>query len=264
LSAVPFTNTDAIRILDTINQRNLLQSTSSLIYTNTNNIRGITRRVSWYGSINLYTHIFYDRIKADYAELQLLEELNELKELYFNSKLSEKDRKMFDRFFIINNEKSKNSKYHLLDNSEEIQKYLKYEGWLMLISNHIKNHQHAYNLYVNKDCVEKAFREYKQNLGMHRIHTGSSKRFTNKSIVAFIALILNSHIHRVMSKSKLYSDYTRSKLLRHIARLDAFLDIDNKYYPKAITKKQKVILETFEIKIPNRYIINYFIKNIIK
>ncbi|MDR2352528.1 MAG: hypothetical protein LBF22_05085 [Deltaproteobacteria bacterium] len=111
------------------------------------------------------------------------------------------------------------------------------------------------------NCVEKAFRAYNQNLGMHRIFTGSSKRFTNKSIVSFIALILNSHINRVMSDTKLYKKYTCSKMLRQIARLQAFLDIDHKYYLNPITKKQQEIFETFKIAIPNRYNINYFIKN---
>jgi transposase len=264
LSAVPLNNTDAIQIVDHISSSKILDLSSSVIYTNHDSIRGTTLQVPWYDSCKFYTHVFFDCMKNLTADTHFKEDLKQLRDLYLNDKLPAKDLNVFNKFFIVDNSKSKKSKYHLLDNTEEIEKFLKYEGYLVLISNQIKDPQEAHYLYVNKDCVEKAFRAYKQNLGMHRIFTGSSKRFTNKAVVAFIALILNSHIYRVMSENKLFRNYTCSQMLRQITQLQAFLDIDDKYYLKPITKKQKEIFEAFQIDIPNRYSINYFIKNILK
>jgi hypothetical protein len=53
----------------------------------------------------------------------------------------------------------------------------------MLIYNHLKDAQEARYIHINKDCVEKAFMSYKQNLRIARIHTGSDKSFFNKVIM---------------------------------------------------------------------------------
>jgi transposase len=261
LAAVPFSNNDANDILDIYLESDILASTSSIIYTNHESIRGDTQLRSWYGKNKFYTHIFFNCMKALEADIELKDDLKELRQLYLQDKLPKKYQDIFNKFFIINDSVSKKSKYHLLDNVEEIDKYLRHKGYLILISNHIKDTQEAYNLYINKDCVEKAFKQYKQNLGMKRLYTGNSKRFTNKAIVAFIALILNSHIHHIMSKKNIYRNYTLSKMLSEINRIHVFLDIDGKYYLKVLTKHQKEILDAFEIPLPNRYIINFFIKN---
>ncbi|MDR2339149.1 MAG: transposase [Deltaproteobacteria bacterium] len=254
----------ATKIVDKIISGNIMELTESIIHTNHDIIRGTTLLTPWDDSYKLYTHIYVDCMKSLQADNHLKEDMKVLRDLYLDNKLPKKDLEMFNRFLIVDHNKSKKSKYHIRDNVEEIQKFLKHVGYLVLISNHIKNAQVAYDLYANKDCAEKAYKEYKQNLGMHHIFTERSGRFTNKSIVAFIALILNSHIHRVLSDTLLHKQYTCSKMLRQIARLQAFLDSDNRYYPKPITKKQKEILEAFHVEIPNKNILNYFIKNKLK
>jgi transposase len=264
LIAVPCSNKDAKEIFDKIQGTHELSSSSSIIYTSKNSIRGTTIRVPWYGSQKLYTHIFFDCYKALQADTELKEDLKELRTSYLNGELSKKDEAIFHKYFIVDQKISITSKNHIIDNEDEIQKCLWHEGWLIMISNHTKDTQDAYNIYVNKDCVEKAFREYKQNLGMDRIRTSSGKRFANKASIAFIALILNSHIHHVMSDTKLYDKFTRSTMLREIDRMNVFHDADGVYQLETLTKTQKNILENFEIKIPNRYSMNFFIKNIIK
>jgi transposase len=264
LAAVPFNNKDANDILDVISKSNVLDASSSIIYTNHDSIRGTTQLRTWYNSHKFYTHIFFDCFKALQADTHFKEDLKTLRELYLNDELTNKDYDLFNKYFIVDNSIPKKYKHHIIDNTDEFNTHLRHEGWLILISNHIKNIQDAYNLYINKDCVKKAFMNYKQNLGMNRIYTGNSKRFTNKAVIAFIALILNSHIQQVMSSNNFYKKMSQSKLLRQMNRIDAFLDIDGKYYEKNLTKKQKEILEIFNVKIPNRYIVNHFIKNILK
>jgi transposase len=264
LTAIPFTNAITDSIISKYINSSELHETSSIISTAKDPIKGITKILPWFGSHKLYTHIVFDCSKALISELQFKDDLKMLKEMYLENKLPKKDIAIFDKFFIINDSVSKKSKKYILDNTEEIDNHLKHEGWLILISNYNNSTQEAHKVYVDKDCVEKAFREYKQNLEMDRIYTGNSKRFINKSFVAFIALILFSHINHVMSKNKMYRDYTMSKMFREINKMNVFLDIDNKYHLKSLTKKQKDILKIFDIAVPNRYIINYFIKTIIK
>jgi transposase len=262
--AVPFNNTDANNILDEFLEINKFSSSSTVISTNHESINGVCELRKWYGTHKLYTHVFYNCLKGMEAQIEFRDMLKSLRDSYNNDQLSEKERSNFERFFIINDKYPKHSKFHLIDNEEEKMNYLKHVGWLIMISNHTKKAQDAYDLYISKDCIEKAFREYKQNLQMDRFYTGNSKRVNNKAMIEFIALILNSHIHRVMKDKKLYNLFTRSQMFNKINRLRAFKDIDGIYYINTMTKEQKNILEAFEIPIPNRYIINNFIKNIIK
>jgi transposase len=265
LLAVPFNNKDANDIYDKLCNSQEFLATSAIIKTNHNCITGITKLLDWYGSTKLHTHIFFDCLKHTTESLNFKEELKELKQSYLQGPLSKKDQEQFDKYLIINPNVSEKSKHYIIDNTEEIENYLKHVGYLILISNHTKDAQEAHYIYVNKDCVEKSFMSYKQNLGMDRIHTGSSKRFTSKAIIAFIALILDSHIHHVMSVQNIYKEYhTKNKMLAEINRIKVFLDHDGKYQLKTLTKKQKDILTFFNLEIPNTYSINYFIKKILK
>jgi hypothetical protein len=67
-----------------------------------------------------------------------------------------------------------------------------------------------------------------------------------------------------MSDNNLYQQYTLNQLLTQINGLKIFLDFYEKYYLKTVTKKQKEILDIFDIKIPNVHSINYFIKVTLK
>jgi transposase len=264
LLAVPFSNKPSIDIVNELTGSDLLKSPSSLINTNHESIRGITQIRTWFKSHQFYTHILYDGIKHHQEETSLIEDLKDIKDSYLNGKLSINQQNKFNKYFIINKKVPKNSREYIIDNFEAIQQYLSHKGWLILISNHVTDAQEAYDLYINKDCIEKAFEQYKQNLNLQRFYTSNTKRITNKAFVAFIALILNSHVHRIMTNKNLYRKYTRNRMFSQINRMNVFLDTDGKYYIHTLTKSQKDILEAFDLPIPNRNRINYFIKVILK
>jgi len=74
----------------------------------------------------------------------------------------------------------------------------------VLISNHVNDTQEALDLYRAKGVVEKSFFQYKNNLGFHRFRVHSDERAQNKIFVAFIALIISSHIHGSGVRSNLF------------------------------------------------------------
>jgi hypothetical protein len=261
LSAVPLNDPEAIRIVDIISRGDMMESPASILYADHDGVGCATLSAPWYGAHKQYTHVYFDRMKNFLADTRLKEDLRELRYLYLKGELKEKDRDLFQKFFIINGDEPNESKPHLLNNAEEINKFLKREGYLVLISNHIKSAEEAYDLYLDKNCAEKAFGEYKQNLGMRPVFTENGQKFINESIVAFIALIFISRINSVALDNNLYKKRPCGKMLRQIAKLQAFLDKDNKYYLKPITNNQKEILEAFKIETPNRYILNSFVKN---
>jgi transposase len=263
LLAVPFNNLETKEILHEFSHNNLIEHSSSLINTNHENIYGITQERTWYHSHKFYTHIFFDPMKNLKEKMYFHEKLKAIKESYINNQITTLDKLIFDKYLIINKKVSKNSENYIIDNIEEINKHLEHEGWLILISNRFKNAQEAHDLYVNKDCIEKAFKEYKQHLQMSRFYSHNNTRITNKAFVSFVALILNSHVNRVMQDNNFFKKFTQKRMFDKINEMVAFLDIDGKYYINNITTEQKEILRAYNISIPNRYSINYFIKVIL-
>ena len=130
-----------------------------------------------------------------------------------------------------------------------IEKSLKHSGWLILISNHISDTQEALDLYRAKDVVEKSFFQYKNNLELYRLRVHSDERALNKTFIAFIALILSSHIHKVMKDSGLNKTLTFRKLLRSLSKLKIAY-VNNIPILQPLTKEQKLIFKSFSIECP--------------
>jgi hypothetical protein len=62
-------------------------------------------------------------------------------------------------------------------------------GYFALLSNEIKDAQEAFEIYRNKDLVEKAFDNLKERLNLRRVAVSSEQSLDGKLFVQFIALI---------------------------------------------------------------------------
>ena len=132
---------------------------------------------------------------------------------------------------------------------EAVKKDLEHSGWLILVSNDIVDTQQALDLYRIKDVVEKSFYQYKNNLGLDRLRVHNDERALNKTFVAFIALIISSHIRKVMIDKGLYKNFAFGKLLSTLSKLKiAYVSHTPVLQP--LTKDQKLIFNSFSIKIP--------------
>jgi hypothetical protein len=71
----------------------------------------------------------------------------------------------------------------------------------------------------------------------------------NKIFVGFIALIMLSHIHKVMNDKKLYKLMTMDELLITMSRL-RIAYVNEVRFIRPITKMQKYILDAFAVESP--------------
>jgi len=72
----------------------------------------------------------------------------------------------------------------------------------------------------------------------------------NKLFVAFIALTLVSHIHKVMKEKDLYRKMTMEKMFITLSNLKK-VAINGLHILRPITKEQKDIFSAFSIPIPS-------------
>ena len=129
-----------------------------------------------------------------------------------------------------------------------VEKGLRHSGWFILISNDIADTQEALDLYRAKDVVEKSFFQYKNNLGLDRLRVHSDERALNKTFIAFIALIISSHIRKVMRAKGLVDVFTFGKLLRTLSKLKiAYINRIPVLQP--LTKDQKLIFKNFALEL---------------
>ncbi len=63
-----------------------------------------------------------------------------------------------------------------------IERELANAGWLVLVSNHIKDAGEAIKIYRAKDVVEKGFLRFKGSLGLDRLRVHSQEAMESKVI----------------------------------------------------------------------------------
>jgi transposase len=155
----------------------------------------------------------------------------------------------FKKYLIVRKSDKSEDSYTINIREAVVEDKLRNAGWLVLVSNHIDNPKEALKIYRSKDVVEKGFHKLKNSLNMDRLRVHSDDRMQNKVFIGFIALILMSHIHKVMEQSNLYSKMTMDQMLLTLSKIKIARINGNKLI-RPLTKEQKCILELFDIKNP--------------
>lgn len=82
---------------------------------------------------------------------------------------------------------------------------------------------------------------------MKRTKVSSEESLEGKIFVQFVALIYISFIHKIMSNNNLYKNYSMASLLDELDIIEIFEYQGKKTHVSEITKKQKDILQCFDI-----------------
>ena len=133
---------------------------------------------------------------------------------------------------------------------ENIDNALKYKGYLVILSNDIVDPKEALYIYRTKDKVEKAFDNLKNDLDLKRLRIHSEDAMKGRLFIGFIALILQSHIHKVMKETDLVKKYTVEELLGELEKISLIEFKSGKKLMTEITKKQRLIYDLFKVLLP--------------
>jgi transposase len=247
LISAPFTCNFAKQLVDRL--RNTMDNYEKIIWP-TNDcdlIRGVTEFLQWDNiKQKIYVHIFFDPKAEHAARNTLYKKISELENIVLKKPNDKKNIKEIEKYFII--KKLKNI-INLEIRSNVVEKELATSGWFILISNNIQDKQEAYNIYRKKDVVEKSFWQYKNRFGLKRFHVHNSERMKNKVFISFIALILHSHIHKIMQSHNLYSSLTFDELISQFSKLQSYY-VRGEQYVRPMSKSLRELFEIFEINPP--------------
>ena len=205
-----------------IDERDHIDGVDNVILTSGAPVRGVHRFLKWGNAgVKLHTHVFFNPEKALKERNELYDQVTRLKAKANIDPDDQKLQKEFMQYLLIDKPANIHEGASVSIRKDAFEKELETTGWFVLVSNQIEDTQTAYDLYRAKDVVEKSFFQYKNRLGLNRFYVHTDDRMLNKAFVAFVALILSSHIHNIMKEKQLYKHMSFDKLLIILSKLKA-------------------------------------------
>jgi len=244
--AVPFSASLAKNAVDSVREK--IDLPSNTIMINDKIIQACTIENQKWNNKKIYVHVFFNKEKYSHEEKEFLKKILQLEQEILTGEKIDINEDYYEKYFKIRDLKSG---IKVKRNDENIMEKLKYKGYFVVISNDIKKAGEALEVYRNRDVVEKSFDNLKNDLDLNRLRIHSDKALEGRIFIGFIALILQSHIHKTMKEKGLYKNFTKEKLLCELKKIKRIQFASGKTIITEISKKQREIFTAFAIPLPN-------------
>ena len=245
--SIPFTSSFAIQ--QVAGERKDIDSVQNTIVVNGDSMRAVTKVRTWDKEHKVFTHIYYSAKKAFQRREELYAHVAILREEAEKSPARYTEDTEHTKYLIIRKSEKVESGYTVSIREDMIINELKTAGWVIIISNDIDNAKEAMRIYREKDVVEKGFLRLKKSLDLGRLRVHSQESMQNKVFIGFIALILLTEIHKVMSDEDMYKSITLKQLLHTLSR-HRIQEINGTRIIYPVTKVQRNIYKAFKVEEP--------------
>jgi transposase len=250
--AVPFSSKFAKEHVEKV--RDEITDHKNFIKVNGQNLFCISSLTQWgEEKKRCYVHVFYNASNAAADYESFLDKMNQWEIELKSNKMIEDHQKYYDQYFLIKDTPKRGKQISY--NQSVIDAYKKNAaGYLVLLSNDIKDPIEALKAYRNKDVVEKGFDNLKNRLDMKRLRVHLEASMKGRLFIQFIALILISYIQQVINKQETFKFDTVSELLEELELLNT-VKFASHYgqITSELTKKQKEIFVVFDLD-PKTYV----------
>jgi transposase len=251
--AVPFKNMKAIKAVEKV--KDYIRLPENSIGYGEELIYGVTEEMKWPvespdGTIKetkVYMHIFYDEDKRNERETKVIGRVNRLKAELEGLTKKPKDTSKYNKYFELRQLKNK---IKISVKNEAIQNELKHEGYIVILSNDLKNIKEVLYTYRTKDVVEKAFDNIKNELDIKRLKVHTTTSLKGKIFIAFIALIINTMIFKTLVEQKLQSRFSTKDIIKEVEKIHKIRFNNETTMLTEITATQTKIFKAFNINIP--------------
>jgi transposase len=235
-----------------------------------NNIFLYNDSVYYYNKVKRKLHskeysffVIRDKKKHDYGTTLFYKRILEIENYFKGNKLDDIDlmkeelnivAKSYVKFFKVS---SVDNQLKLERNMENIENSIIKFGTTILFTNiEDMDHEDITREYRSKDRVEQMFDSLKNNLDFKRMKVHSNDTMKGKFFIVFIALIIDTHILNIKSKSKdkKMNKYTRKEIIKELRKIkkvdfkETFSQITD------ISKKAKDIFKEFQLNIPENIV----------
>jgi len=245
--AVPFTSQFAKQMV--ASERKDIDRLQHTLVLGEDSLRAVTKERAWNEKHRLHTHVYYHAMKALRLREELYAHVTVLKDRAEADPKSALEDESSKKYLIIRKSANTPSGYTVNIREDVVEKELETAGWLIVLSSDVADAKEALSIYRQKDVVEKGFLRLKANLDLGRLNVHRDDSMQNKVFIGFIALILMSHLHKVMLDKDLYKSTTMKKLLLTLSKLRV-QHINGQRILFPLTKEQKAIYKAFAVREP--------------
>lgn len=245
--SIPFTSSFAKQHV--ISERKDIDSVQNTIVINGDSMRAVTKVRAWDKDHRVFTHIYYSAKKAFQRREEIYAHVAVLREEAEKFPARYVDNGDDTKYLNIRKSEKAESGYTVSIREDVINSELETAGWVIIISNDIDNAKKAMCIYREKDVVEKGFLRLKKSLDLGRLRVHSQESMQNKVFIGFIALVLLSEIHKVVSDAGMYKSKTLKQLLHTLSR-HRIQEINGTRIIYPATKEQRNIYKAFKVEEP--------------
>jgi hypothetical protein len=212
-------------------------------------MRAVSKERAFYGRGDVHAHVFYNAVKAAQKREDILAGVAVLRDEALAGPEAASTSAAHKKFLNIRRSKAAESGWTVSIKDGAVEAAVGNAGWLVLISNCVADAKEAISIYRAKDVVEKGFEHLKDDLDLGRLRVHGQERMQSKVFVGFIALVLMSHIHKVMLDNGLYKRMTLRQLTRQLRKHRVqVIRGERVMYPPS--KTQKEIYAAFGVEPP--------------
>ena len=245
--ALPFTSRFAKDLVE--GEKKGIDTLSKTIVNGKESLRAVTKLCRWNDGHNVYVHVYYNARKALGIREDLYAHVVTLREQAVNQPERCLGNPDYQKYLDIRQVEKTNGGYTVKVRENVVEEELETAGWMVVISNCVKDAKEAIKAYREKDVIEKGFLRLKNSLDLGRLRMHSETSMQNKVFIGFISLILLSAIHKVMVEKKLYGKMTMRKLILSLSRLKLQM-VNGTRILFPVTKEQRCIYDAFGIQEP--------------
>jgi hypothetical protein len=251
LCSVPFTNSWTKREIDKV--REDIQRATNAIITNDceRAILGVHKIIDIdHNNKDVNIHIYFNNESYLEEQNKMYIKINKISKMIMEGHDTSEHDQFIKNYMIVRKSRGRNSKISITVHQNKINQYLKYKGWFLYISNYIDDPQVAYDLYHNRDMVEKGFFKYKNVLNIDRLEVHSDISASNKLFIVFLSLIIDRFITITVRNNKIIKRYDLDKILRIMETIRCYENDSGQLIISPLTKEQIKIFKEFNIDPP--------------
>lgn len=195
-------------------------------------------------------HIIYNEEKVADENSILFNQIKQYeKELSKMEILPEKYSK-YEKYFKITVNKDNTFTYER--NHEKIDIEKGYSGYIVFLTTDLEiTTSELLKIYRNKDVIEKAFDNLKNELDLKRMRIHSDEAWSGKMFISFIALIIKSYMENNKIKVEETKNLPIKKIIKELEKIKLVTYYDEYQLLNPLTAKQKQILKALNIPYEN-------------
>ena len=214
-----------------------------------------------------FIHIYYSDGRA-YGEKQEIKQKIKRLKVYLKQcvgKECESFGPEIQKYFYIHYEDDGTTLKLAEEKAQAIEEELSLAGYFAIVSSDNMTAKEAIERYKSRDASEKLFRADKSYLGNKSMRVGSDAALSAKIFIQFLALILRSRMYTALkdkceSMLKKPNYMTVPAALKELEKIVMIRHLDGVYrLDHAVTKTQKIILDSFGLKEAN---VHYYAREI--